>query len=762
LTAILISAAVTCVASLFLGQAALRLAGAFEWSWLAPSVGISVAMLVAVPALHLPGGCTAVAILLGLLTIASIVWCGLDPAHRPPAWGLVAVAPVAALTLLPFLTAGHSGILGVSFNNDTAAHMLFAEGYLAGEVGGVAPPDYPLGPHAFVAVVAQGSGFRIDRVLAGLTIATPLICAWTALAFVDRAHWVGKAITATVVGMPFLIAAYYGQGAFKDVLQACLVLGIVVFFCGRGPTLSRGRWVPLALLLGGVLSVYSTAGLPWALTIGGLWLLATAGIRIRREGGVGGLLPAALRELPSLGIAAAVLVLSISPQLPRIWRFTTSDGSATIAKDDIGNLIGPIPIWEAFGVWNSPDFRLPASPPFTAGMWSAFVLGLVLFGVVSELRRGRWMLPLAAAGALLVWAVSDQTQSPYVTAKALVILSPILLALAVVPLVERVNGRVPGAREWVRRPLSGRTLSWGLAAILIVVLTVRVGASDVEALRASPVGPTDHVDELRDLRSQLGDRRTLFLGNDDYIRWELAGVQVEAPVIGVPMVPTRPQKQWSYGLAHDFDSVEAAYLNTYEWVITTRDPAGSEPPPAFRLVRTTPSFALWRRDGRVGARNVLAEGEMSGATLDCGSPAGRRILRGGGVAAVRQEPVVAELPILEPDGVAIAQLPLSPGRWELGSTYLSRLPVRVTAPGLSAQLPPNLDRPGPRWPIGRIAVAGKGPTTITFDLQETALSPQMAVAELDSVVAVPVAKSRIIAIDRACGKYIDWYRPARR
>ena len=122
--ATLLSALATCVISLSLGQAALRLAGAREWSWLAPPVGISVAMLIAVPAIHVPGGCTTVAVLLGCLTIVALVWCAPVAAQRPPIWELLAALPVVGLVLVPFLVAGQAGILGVGLNNDMAPHML--------------------------------------------------------------------------------------------------------------------------------------------------------------------------------------------------------------------------------------------------------------------------------------------------------------------------------------------------------------------------------------------------------------------------------------------------------------------------------------------------------------------------------------------------------------------------------------------------------------------------------------------------------------
>ena len=85
MASVFLSAAVTCFAALFLGQAALRLAGAREWSWLAPMVGLSVALLLAAPTTHVPGRATTMAVLLALLALAAAVWCLRSPSHRPPA-----------------------------------------------------------------------------------------------------------------------------------------------------------------------------------------------------------------------------------------------------------------------------------------------------------------------------------------------------------------------------------------------------------------------------------------------------------------------------------------------------------------------------------------------------------------------------------------------------------------------------------------------------------------------------------------------------
>ena len=51
----------------------------------------------------------------------------------------------------------------------------------------------------------------VDLAFAGLSAAVPLLLGWTALAAVPRAKWPACVLVSTVVGIPFLIAAYYGE-----------------------------------------------------------------------------------------------------------------------------------------------------------------------------------------------------------------------------------------------------------------------------------------------------------------------------------------------------------------------------------------------------------------------------------------------------------------------------------------------------------------------------------------------------------------------
>lgn len=745
----LISAVVTCVVSLALGQAALRLCGFRSWNWIAPVVGISIAMMISITAIHAPGRCVTLAILLAGLTLAAGVWCWRDPEHRPPLPDLLAAAPVAAMVLLPYLAVGRAGIPGVSMNNDWAMHLLWAEAIVSADVQAVTPLslDYPIGPHAMAAVLTKGLGTEIDRALAGWAMALPLINAWTALALVRRARWLGKLAAATAVGMPFLVAAYHGQAAFKEVLLAGIILALVAFLIEVRSIGSRGRWVPLAVLVAGAVSMYSLAALPWPLLIVGIWLLVVT-IDFARRHGLGRAAAAARGEAVPVAIAAAVLLVSLAPQIPRLNHFVSLRASVNgtgIQDTDLGNLVGPLPVWEAFGVWNNPDFRMPSSPDLEGALWIGFVVALVLFGTYWALRRGRWALPLAAAVSLLIWFLSEQSQSPYVTAKALVVASPLLLALAVLPLVER---------DAIEPPWSV------IAPILALLLVGAVVVSDVRALRVSPVGPTDHVAELRSLRETMGDEPALFIGNDDFIQWELAGVPVSSPIVqGVEAMPIPPRKEWTYGRGLDFDAVGADVLNANLWVIAPRDPAASEPPPQMRLVRSTDSFSLWRRVGEVADRSILTEGDLPGAVLRCGTPAGRAILGRGGVAAVRPRPVALEpaATILPGQEVAV-DLPLAPGRWQLAAKYVSQLPLEVAGAGLRETLPANLDRLGSRWLVGSLRAGDAEPERLTFRVEGKPFAPDTAAASLTEVVATRGDAERLVPVRQACGRYVDWYR----
>ncbi|RKQ92877.1 hypothetical protein C8N24_2733 [Solirubrobacter pauli] len=753
--AILVSALVVCAASLAVGQGVLRVRGVREWSWQSGAVGLSVLMLVSTPALHVPGRTITTALVIGLLCVGSLALLVREPALRPPLTGLAAGLPVALLVAIPFLSSGYAGTLGVSVNNDMASHMLVAETYRFADVAAAngLNASYPIGPHTLVAALSEAFDFDVDLVFAGLTAAIPVLLGLTALSvFGPGARWPAKMILATLVGLPFLVAGYYSQGSFKELIQALLIVAFALELRRFDPASGRLRWLPMAVLLAGTLSVYSVQGIAWPFAIGGAWLAGLLVLALLRGRPFVGPTWAAVRaELAPLALGLGALVVLIVPQIPRLGRFADSTlGAGGTGIDPggagaLGNLVAPLPVWEAFGIWDNPDYRLPAADPYEIGMLAGLVLVLMLIGAVWWLRRGDWVPVAATAGVWAIWAYSDRTQIPYVTAKALMLCTPFVMLLAVRPLV---------VRSW--RPETPRW--WPFAApVLAALLFVLAGTSTWRAVRTASVGPRAHMEELRSLRPLLDGKPTLFLGNDDYLIWELSGLRAQAPLVGYQVLPVRPEKQWTYGANLDIDALDASVINGYDYVIVPRDPAASELPPQLRLVRETPSFALYRRTGAVEPRGLLAEGGSPAAKLDCSTPEGRSLSRQDGTAEVRRGPVGVEVQPIAPGHSATVKLRLTPGTWELALPYISRQPLEVTAPGSRVVLPPNMDRPGPRYFAGKVAVARAQTVEVKITPQTDWLTPSSQVAFPTTVLAVPDFGEKTVPLSEACGQLVDYY-----
>lgn len=756
--AVIVAATLTCVGALILGQAACRLCGIRSWSFLSAPVGYALLMLLSVLAIHAPGHASTIAVLLLVLLLAGLALQVREPALRPRATDLLAALPTLLLVLLPFAANGRAGTLGVSFDNDMHAHLLWAEAIRAPVVARVTSlnASYPLGPHALCAVLAQATGIRVDYAFAGETMAIPILLAWTTLVALRRVGWLGKAFVATMSALTFMVASYYGEGAFKEIAQAMFVLGLALGIQELIPGQKRGslRWVPLALIVGGSLSVYSIAGLPWLLAILGLWLVIYGVHQILLGRPFRTLIEGVRRAVRPAVLALGVLVILIVPQLPRIVNFYEENagtgGGTGIPTDALGNLLGPVSFWKVFGMWDVSDFRLPPANPFDVGMFAALGLLLTAAGGIWWLRRGEFAVPLATGVALAIWIYSNHSQSPYVASKALVILSPLVMLLATRWLVERSPGE-----SWFS---SVGVLRIGVAALL----GWAVLGTSTEALRNAYVGPTAHVDDLRKLEPFLGRSPTLFLGWDNFIKWELAGTPVDQPFSEespAPVIALRPQKAWAPGQALDFDDFTAATLNKYRYIVAPRDAAGSQPPSNMRLVRTTSFYQVWERKGLTPERQILAEGQEPAAKLNCATSQGRTLARadgGAGGAAVRQPNIVIPVPAVLSNGITKVQISLRPGTWWLSAPYSSSHPIEIVAPGLHTTLPANLDRPGARWPVGKITVASSTPVTIAFRVHAPSLAPP-SVGVLNALVATPDIPIRLLSLGHACGQYVDWY-----
>ncbi len=611
-----------CASSLAIGQAALALCGWRRWSWLAPAVGLALVTALCWATVRLPGDGTISAIAVFLATAASLVFLAgrveeVGDAVRD-AVPVVVVALIAAS--LPFIVEGRFGILGTSFNPDMSQHLLAADRLAHGTDSQLLAQGYPLGPHAVVVALDKGLDVGLVHGFGGLTLAISVLASVTALGALSDLGRIPRWIAALLVGLPYMVASYLAQGAFKETMQALFVLAFAICLGGmalrhrrldrgRGPddrSGEGGRWgtsgravawlaaarvppspstgplvaVPLALLAAGSVFTYSFPGLTWLIGALVLWALAELFLVKRSGGDVAAALRAALQPA---WLALLVFAVLVAPELGRMidfGSFETFDPNGP----GLGNLFGQISPVEALGIWPSGDFRLTAGAGavpaigFYAGV--AFAGALLLWGLWWWLRRAEVAVPAALIAAALAYAAARAGGTAYTAAKAIEMAAPLAALVIVRPLLRFEPQELrPGSLTAVVRPLA--------AAAFVVA----AGGCSLLALANGPVGPTSYSPALTGLRPQLAGSSTLVLAPPDlildqhgtpYIAWELRGGRV---CIGTHRDERRPPPPG------------------VEFVITWAD-AGTRPPaPGLRLVRRAGPYLLWRRSGPIRGRS---------------------------------------------------------------------------------------------------------------------------------------------------------------
>lgn len=729
----------TIVAATSIGQAVWWLCGARSWSWAAPATGLATMLLLAPAAFTLTNGLTLAAIVLGVATVASIVLLLRRREMLPPWWLVPALLPSLALALLPFVANARFGILGVSFNNDMAAHLLFTAALQDG-ANWVLPPYYPVGSHSIVGAISTPTGWSIEAVFTGFTIAIPSLIAVGAMAFLHDLSWWRRTIVATATAMPFLLASYFAQAGFKELIMIALLLGMAAALRQGYPLTSRGRFVPVGLLIVGTVANYATVGAAWPLLALGLIVVVWALDRAR----AGVLVPSLRENLPPVIVSVVVAALALLPQLSWVTSFAERGPSGGIAREDLGNLAGPIDPAAALGVWLQPDFRFA---PFNAApteLWGLVVLVAAVLGLLWWIRQRDVLVPIVGLVCLAIWWVSDQSQSPYSVAKALALVSPFVLLV--------VGRFLLAPHRGLPRPMRLVPLGVGLAVM------GAAGWSSVEALRHAQVGPFGRLEALQKFRPIVQGQPTLFLGINDFASWALWGAHVAQPMFPGPGLELREEKPWVPGQTPDVDSVTSESLDRVAYVVAVRGVGASAMPESFRRVDSSGDFDLYRRVGKVKPRSILREGQDGARVLRCDTRAGKRIAQRTGVAGVRGPTETIPLHGMAPGTRQEQTLRLSRGTWDLAMRYTSSRDLRVQAPGLDRMLPASLDRAGSVWPIGTVKVSrfGRIPVRITAD--DTRLGPLVANVQPTELIAQRRGGTAVIPLREACGKNVDWYR----
>jgi hypothetical protein len=588
-------------ASCLVGQALFALCGRREWSWLAPPVGLAMLTAVAWGTVRVPGEGVASAVAIAALAAGSLTVVRGRVAGLGPALGIgvpVAVAATVAASL-PFLVEGRFGILGTGLNPDMSQHLFAADGLAQGEGGRLLDQGYPLGPHALAVATSEGTGASLVHAFGGLTLAIGVIAVLAPLAVLERLSGWRRASVALLVGLPYLVASYLIQGAFKETMEALFVLAFALALheLSRGALARNGEEspaplaaVPLAALAAGAAYSYSFAGLLWPLGAVSLWALWELALAARRDSRRAAL-ALARRAAPAVAVAVAALALAVAPEVGRMINFASFE-TFDPQGPGLGNLFNPISPLEALGIWPSGDFRLDpgdgAIP--AAGFYLGEALGLaaLAYGLAWWLLRAERALPAALAAAAALFAYAHFAGTPYQAAKAIVIASPLAMLIAArallstEPLIEL--GGLRGAIARRRNGIAGILVRHqrALRLALSVAFLGAAAVSSALALVNGPVGPATYSPALTELRPALGRDSTLVLASErmlasehgrDYLVWELRGGRVcVEPAASVSAAPP------PFGASH----------------VITEGPPGRPPFAGLRLARRAGPYALWR------------------------------------------------------------------------------------------------------------------------------------------------------------------------
>ena len=579
---------VVCGASLVIGQAAIGLCGHRRWSWLAPAVGLALVCAVCWATVRLPGHGVISAIAVPVLVVASIayLWRRLEGGGEAlrAGWPVALVALLAAS--LPFAVEGHFGILGTSFNPDMSQHLLVTARLAEGHSSQLLVQGYPLGPHSVVAAISKGLGIGLVQGFSGLSMAVMVLAPLAALAAFRELAALPRTAAALVVGLTYVVASYFAQGAFKETIEALFVLAFVLAL--RESTRPewrdlRLRFLPAALIAVGAVYVYSFPGLIWMAGAFVIWALA--GFALERR----------WPEPRAVGLGLLVFAVLVAPEIGRMidfHKFETFDPNGP----GLGNLFGQVSPFEALGIWPSGDFRLAAGdgavPAIGYYLGVAFALVLLVYGAARCWRRRETAILSGLAAAAIAYLGARTGGTAYTAAKAIEIASPLVALTIVLPLAAE-NAVVLGMREEVRSQRGG---TLGLLAGAVFVLAAWVCSA--LAFANAPIGPTSYSPALTGLRPLIAEDSTLVIASPTlladehgtpYISWELRGGRVCIAAEGELDEPPEGVR-----------------------FVVTREPAGSSsgggaiveaPFPGLKVRKIAPPYVLWQVPGPVAAKS---------------------------------------------------------------------------------------------------------------------------------------------------------------
>jgi hypothetical protein len=415
------------------------------------------------------------------------------------------------------------------------------------------------------------------------------------------------AFVAVVASLSSLLLGYYLWGGVKELVMATLLpLGPVLAGCATRAEWPRRAWATLSLTVAAIVVVLGPGGLLWALPL----LVPALVVVLRRYGRRGALRLAVPMAGLSLVLILPVIFTPTGPFNPLNGGINESAG--------LGNLLRPLNLLQAAGIWPSLDFR--TDPHLEVAVKALAVVALLIAAgtVVFSLKRfGEGGAPLAGyvVGGVLGAAVIMAFASAWVDGKVLATISPGLLAAALLGIVlvgQRTEFRLEAA-----------------AAAMIVAGFVAWGA--FLAYQGAWLAPRSHYVELERIGERfagqgpaLSTEASIF-GPRYFLRKlnpEGASDRRRRPVL------LRNGEEPEKGEAVDLDSIRLDQLSPYNLLVTRRGPPTSRAPGDFGLAYSSDHYDVWER--RPGA--ATPDEHLSlGTDLDAGAIPGCAAV--GGLAA---------------------------------------------------------------------------------------------------------------------------------
>jgi hypothetical protein len=589
-------------------------------------------------------------------------------------WVLAAALGVFLVYGAPVIFSGHPTFLGYIKLDDTATWMAFVDRVMdhGRDLSGLEPSSYystlyvnlpqgyPVGAFLPLGVGAKVSGtdvaWLVQPYMATMGAFLALCLYWMTAPLLESRPL--RALAAFGASQSALLFAYSLWGGIKEVAVAA-TLALIAALAPLAVRAGLG-WravIPAAIAVTALLTMVGSGGLVWIVPILGLAAVALW----RAEG------------LRSVAARAAPLILLVAvlgiPALFAAGVFSPTQGGLTNAAE-LGNLFGPLSVFQYVGIWPTGDFRLdPINQPLAVFL---ILLAIAAAGCGAVLcwRRRAWEPLLYAVGAgfgsLAVFAYS----SPWVGAKALASGSPSLLLLA-------MAGAAAFALR-VERTLGATVLGLLLAGVL---WSNALGYHDVS------LAPYDQLRELEQIGEEFaGEGPTLMTEYQPYgVRHFLRAADAEgASELRSRQIPLREGGELEKGDWADTDQISLPALLTYRTLVLRRSPQQSRPPAVYSLLRRGDYYDVWQRPADGGGAIVehLPLGELddpSGAS-ECDLVRGLVVAAGGEGrvrAAERQPPISASL---SESTRPATWIPTEPGSPDL-------VPHGAGAAGLSIEIP---------------------------------------------------------------------------